>query len=107
MTKYPTVLIYTKKGNLLPYFQGKVSDIHPMNELTYKRQREYYTAEREIQLIALFRYDGAKCFCKIKCPVNPLPIKGEFECPSTGVVDHWLKANGWNFKQKLYPRMFE
>lgn len=105
MTKYTSVLIYTKKGNLMEYFEGKASNCP--SKVHYERAREYYAREREIQLIALFRYEGTKCFCKIKCPINPLPTKGEFECVSIGVVDHWLKGDGWSFKQKIYPRMFE
>lgn len=107
MTKYTNVCIYIKKTNLLDYFADKEADTYSMNRLTYDQRREYYAREREVQLIALFRYDGAKCFCKIKCPINPLPTKGEFECVSMAVVDRFLKRNGWGFKQKLYPRMFE
>lgn len=106
-TKYTCAIIFTKRGNLNAYlntdkvsyqrFSGKVSE-------TYK---EYCAREREIQLILLTRYDGDKHICRIKCPVSPLPVKGEFEVPSFPAIERYLVANGWTFKQKIYPRMFE
>lgn len=105
--KYTMAYIYTKKGNLIPYITGKVSSRPISSQAEADRILDYYKKEREIQLIALFRWEGSKCFCKIKCPVNPLPVKGEFEVPSTGPLFAFLKANGWSFKQKFYPRMFE
>ncbi len=113
MSKYPIVIIYTKKGDLLPYFNHKLaSALRDSGSMGYERIRTTYAKERDIQLIAMFRWEtdgqyGQKYFCKIKCPVNPLPIKGEFECPTIRTVDSWLKNAGWSFKQKLYPRMFE
>ncbi len=105
--KYTIACIYTKKGNLLPYLNtDKVScGMCGGNPSAYVKQR--YAEAREIQLIAMFRFDGNKVFCKIKCPVNPIPVKGEFEAPSVKVIDQFLKANGWSFEQKFYPRMFE
>ena len=101
MSKYTLVQIYTKKGNLLPWYHSQY------DRQTTMSHAEYYAKERDIQLIAMFRFEGNRCFCKIKCPVNPLPVKGEFEVPSTGAISHFLNANGWSFKQKFYPRMFE
>lgn len=105
-SKYTMVYIYTKKGNLLPYITGKMMrTVHTPEES--KRLCDYYAKEREIQLIALFRWKNGKVFCKIKCPINPLPVKGEFEVPSTGVLADFLVKEGWSFKQKIYPHMFE
>lgn len=108
-SKYTLACIYTKKGDLLPYLNtGKVlNENHPSPQTQADAMHRYYAQEREIQLIALFRWEGSKCFCKIKCPVNPLPIKGEFEAASMDVLDKFLKANGWSYKQKFYPRMFK
>ena len=104
--KYTVVKIYTKKTDLSAYISGKVAALYP-SDAAYKHMREHYAQEREIQLIALFRFEQGKCFCKIKCPISPLPVKGEFEAATTGALDRFLKANGWNFKQKFYPYMFE
>lgn len=106
--KYPCAIIFTKRDTMLPYLTHKVQDMRPpVSETHAQRIREYYAREREIQLIALFRFEGRKCLCKIKCPVNPLPIKGEFEVVSQAVLTDFLKANGWQFKERMNMRMFE
>ena len=104
--KYTLVNIYTKRSDLSDYLSARmVMEANSVEQA--KRMREYYAQEREVQLIAMFRWEHAKCFCKIKCPINTLPVKGEFEVPSTGVLDRFLKKDGWTFKQKLYPCMFK
>lgn len=108
MAKYSYVCIHTKKGTLLPYLTGKV--LCEQNINTRERMEaahKHYSREREIELVAMFRWENGKIFCKIKCPVNPLPVKGEFEVPSIGLLCNFLKENGWSFKQEVYPRMFE
>lgn len=105
-TKYTQAIIFTKRTSMSEYCTGKVTQ-HVTSTEAFNRMCEYYANEREVQLIALFRWEGRKCFCKIKCPINPLPVKGEFETPSEGVVGSFLHKNGWKFKQKFYPRMFE
>ena len=107
MAKYSCVYIFTKKGNLNDYLHTD-----KVGYLTYgfdipERVKAYYAQEREIQLMLMFRYESNRCFCKIKCPVNPLPVRGEFEVPSVSVLVQFLKVNGWSYKQKFYPRMFE
>lgn len=106
MSKYHLVHIYTTKGNLLSYFASKEGN-YTMSAKYIDLMRKRYEQEREIQLIALFRYEGNKCFCKIKCPVNPLPIKGEFEAPSINAIVAFLQKDGWQLKQKLSTYMFE
>ena len=108
MAEYSHAFILTKKGNLLPWWHSQ--DFCSMSATA----AEYYGRERDIELIAMFRYEpdretkcGHHTLCKIKCPVNPLPIKGEFEAPSREAVLHFLKANGWCLKQKLDLTMFE
>lgn len=116
--KYDRILIFTKKGNLLKYLQtekvaGMFSNHNSENTL------RYYGEEREIQLIACLRWENfpvstskgikqmPKCFCKIKCPVNPLPVKGEFELPSVNALYLFLKADGWELKQNIHSWMFQ
>lgn len=116
--QYNTVLIFTKKGNLLKFLQtdriaGRFSNPNSENV------QQHYGKEREIQLIACIRWEEfqvstskgyrqvSKCFCKIKCPVNPLPVKGEFEIPSIEVLHSFLKADGWELKQKIHSWMFQ
>jgi hypothetical protein len=116
--KYDRVLVYTKKGDLLDYlFTDKVicSYPHGVNETT----RDCYAREREIQLVVSARWEDfpvstrkgivqmTKCFCRIKCPVNPLPVKGEFEVPNLECLRRFLKANGWELKQDMGSGWFK
>ena len=104
MNTYPIAYIFTKKGNLIPYYDAKEKR---ENERLYR----YYEGERELQLILLVRFDVAgnreRTMCRIKCPVNPLPIKGEFEVVSVSLMIEFLTNLGWKWKEKLYQSMFE
>ena len=106
MSKYTQVIAYTKRSNLLPYAHSQGIN-HFISREAEERFFESYAREREVSLLAMFRWEGNKCFCRIKCPVNPLPVKGEFEAASPSAVCRFLVANGWAFKQKFNPRMFE
>ena len=107
-TKYTCAIIFTKKGNLLDYLHtDKVSYGNFQSSPIPERAKEYYAKEREIELVLLTRYEDGKMYCRIKCPVNPMPVKGEFEAPSYSAIYRFLRENGWNYKQKIYPRMFE
>ena len=68
--------------------------------------RERYSKDRDVQLILLVRHEDGKCICRIKCPINPLPIKGEFQCVSTGEMSKLLKSMGWTYKEKVRSGMF-
>ena len=110
--KYERVLVYTKKGNLLDYAcTDKV--MRSFSSANSASLKEFYGNERDIQLIAQIRwetngqYGKEKCICCIKCPVNPMPVKGEFELPSLDSLRMFLKANGWELKQDLYCGLFK
>ena len=93
---YHQAIIFTKRDNLVKYFWSKPS----------LSNQEYYAREREIQLILLVRYENEKCICRIKCPINPLPIKGEFQCVSTSEMSKLLTSMGWTYKAKYGIGMF-
>lgn len=97
--EYHTAIIYTKRDNLLNWYHGK-ADAPTGNQ-------GYYAKEREIQLILLVRHEEGKCICRIKCPINPLPIKGEFEAVSSAEVGRLLHELGWTFKEKFNLPMFK
>ncbi len=105
--KYTQILIFTKRTNLSEYFYSKAEYDRSVSAETICKMREYYAKERDVQLIALFRYEKGKCFCKIKCPINPLPVKGEFESPTMNAVSRFLIREGWAYKQKLNSGMFD
>lgn len=110
MAKYQQVYIFTKRTNMLPFMTAKTT-MHISSSEAYTRCREFYAREKYVQLICMFRWErttkGTKIFCKIKCPINPLPVKGEFEIPSISAIEQFLANNDWYFKQKFFPSMFE
>ena len=114
MSKYDVVYILTKKGNLTEYLNTYAAQVMLGGNIS-EQCKEYYAKEREISLIAKFRYETERtdrkrinhCYCKIQCPVNPLPIKGEFEAPCVTAVIDFLTENGWTVTQKAYSTMFE
>lgn len=105
---YHTAIIYTKHTNLLPWLDGQY------NIPRDSQVREYYSRNREVQLILLVRHEDIRiggdikhrCICRIKCPINPLPIKGEFECVSTGEMTKLLTSMGWKYKEKIHNSIF-
>lgn len=113
---YHTAIIYTKHTNLMPWLQSNYERFgtHGTTEQA-QRIREMYSKDRDVQLILLVRHEDVriggtikhKCICRIKCPINPLPIKGEFECVSTGEMSKLLKSMGWTYKEKVHSGMFK
>lgn len=110
--QYDRVLIYTKKGNLLSYMHtDKV--MRSCSNGNKERLEEYYGKERNIQLVAKLRWETngqrgkAKCICKILCPINPLPVEGEFTLPSLDALRMFLNADGWELKQDVCACLFK
>lgn len=103
---YDYAVIYTKRDNLLKWFSA--NDIfYAQGTDAYQRARAVYAKEREVRLILLVRFnEKGKPICRIKCPINPLPIKGEFEAPTVGAVSHTLETMGWTYKEKLPLGLF-
>ena len=104
---YHTAIIYTKHTNLMPWLQSNYTKFstHGTTE-EVQCIRAAYEKDRDVQLILLVRHEDGKCICRIKCPINPLPIKGEFQCVSTGEMSKLLKSMGWTYKEKVHSGMF-
>lgn len=105
--KYQVVMTYIKRTNLLDFFDHNVEECmslhghNPVFEAAQEKVRKIYEAERNVRLILMVRYDGARTFCKIKCPINPLPVTGEFEVPNIGALNNFLRNNGWTKHESL------
>lgn len=93
MNKYKYAIIFTKKGNLVPFYAFKFDGISPNCPAA--------TMEREVQCIMYYRWDNEGFHCLIKCPINPLPVKGEFTAPSLNVVKRWFLDNSWTHKATI------
>ena len=102
---YHTAIIYTKRDNLSKWLNSRYSKFRDAQEAA--RIRAEYATEREIQLILLVRHEEGKCICRIKCPINPLPIKGEFQCVSTSEMTRLLSSMGWTYKGKVHSAILK
>lgn len=107
---YHTAFIFTKRDNLLKWFEVNgykyAQGANMEYSEKYQKMEAMYAKEREIQLILLVRFENGKCICRIKCPINPLPIKGEFQCVSTSEMSKLLTSMGWTYKAKYGIGMF-
>lgn len=107
---YHQAIIFTKRDNLSKWFDANCSKFIVDGNMEYSehfvRAEKLYAQERDIQLILLVRFENGKCICRIKCPINPLPIKGEFQCVSTGEMGKLLTSMGWTYKAKYGIGMF-
>lgn len=104
---YHTAIIYTKHTNLMPWLQSNYTKFGTHGTAEQAQSvRAAYEKDRDVQLILLVRHEDGKCICRIKCPINPLPIKGEFQCVSTGEMSKLLKSMGWTYKEKVHSGMF-
>lgn len=88
MTQFITTFV--KRTNLLDYFEHR-------SELSESESaRERYGEERDVKLVITSTIrDDNRIFCRIQCSINPLPVKGEFEVPSSKALQRFLEAHGW------------
>lgn len=95
---YDQAIIYTKRDNLSKWFDANCSKFIVDGNVEYSERfisaEKHYAQERIVQLILLVRHENGKTICRIKCPINPLPIKGEFQCVSTSEMTKLLTSMG-------------
>ena len=103
--QYSRAFIFNKNTDLLPYFYAHYNDCK-INDEQYLRIKSTYERERFVQLILLIRYEGNKTIARIKCPINPMPVKGEFEVSSMNSLFHFMSQNGWVHRETLCLSMF-
>lgn len=96
---YDRVLTYTKRDTLSQWYCSFCGQP--------KKRESYYSEPRDIQLILLIRYENNKIYAKIKCPINPLPVRGEFEAPSLTAITDFLVNNDWTLKEDMNLHMFK
>ena len=99
--KYSRVLTFKKFTNLMSYAEAEAKRCNTsINRLPHLKA--YYEQDRDIILNVYFRWDEeGKHHCRIQCPINPLPVKGEFEVPSLDVLCRFLESNGWRMANCL------
>lgn len=102
---YHTAYIFTKHNNLSKWFNTNCANFIVDGNMKHSERfvsaKAYYAQERVVQLILLVRHEDGKCICRIKCPINPLPIKGEFVATTAADMGRLLISIGWNFSHKI------
>lgn len=106
--KYTQAMVFKKITNLTPYFEAQG---HPMPTpddyhatQAYQREAMRMAKTRPVELLLLVRYESDftdHVYCRIRCPINPMPVKGEFEAPSVSAVVKFLQAQGWHLDHKI------
>lgn len=93
MIKVTNIVQFKRHTNLLPYYDTQVATGRCVDT---EAMRSYYAKERDVTLMLIFgrTVDGTQV-AKIKCPINPLPIIGEFSYTNPqGMID-LIKGFGW------------
>lgn len=106
-TNYDVAMVFTKHTDMMSWFDGKFHNT-PSDcdkSVGFNQLKNSYARPRDVQLILLVRYDYTSnvghIYCRIKCPINPLPIKGEFEVASLNALVHLIEREGWKMQNKL------
>ena len=95
------VVTFVKRTNLMEF--QHLSHEHPDN----MGPIEYYQKERDVRLVVTERItEDGHIFCRINCPINPLPVKGEFEIPNWGALKRFLTSQGWKQHEVISDRFF-
>lgn len=97
-----SISTFTKHTDLTQYFDTNLTKCCSEHSVDYndagiQRLRRHYEREQKVTLYVLSRYEGGKFLCEIKCPINPLPVVGEFAAPSWTALRKSLEAYGWEF----------
>lgn len=85
--------------------QGTLAEFYKTNTYGERGHREeiFANMQRDVQLVLHCGVDDhANLVARIQCPVNPLPVKGDFHCHSFRVVQNFLLKSGWRLVAK-YP----
>ena len=98
---YTCAITFTKHTNLSRWFACTTRDFGEFNPERHELIRKHYAKKRDVSLILLIRYEKGKTICKIKCPINPLPIRGEFEAVSAHEIVRFLEDAGWTSKETI------
>ena len=98
--KYKFVRTFVKHTNLTEF--GKHCGIDCLSPAANEAMQKRYAKERDVTMRVFYRFEPdeahpghIRIMCKIKCPINPIPVRGEFETPNMAVLKRFLLAAGW------------
>lgn len=106
VVNYDMAIIFTKHTNLLQWFNHNYNS-RSLSDDQVNHAVEYYSKMQDVELVLLARHEDGHTYCKIKCPINPLPIRGEFDAISVASVTQFLQQDGWIKKQIVRANIFE
>lgn len=93
------VVTFIKRTDLTEF--QRHTNVHP----DLQAPNAYYTTKRDVRLVVTERItEDGRIFCRINCPINPLPVKGEFEIPTWGALSRFLKSQGWKQHEVIDSR---
>ena len=104
--EYSEALFFHKTTDLLAWFDANYHTRLHLDRTTgnFDRIRASYAPVRNVQLILLVKYPATgrpRPICKIRCPINPLPIHGEFEVVSLSEICRLLTSFGWSLDRRV------
>lgn len=103
--KYSRIITFSKFTNLMDFAQTKVNRSGKTVEELPAWEKKVYATNKDITLNVYVRYEDNHVYCKVQCPINPLPVKGEFEVPALYVLQNFLENNGWKeISDVIIPR---
>ena len=105
---------FVKYTNLSEYFDANLVKCCNEHGVDYikddagiKRLRLRYAQEQKVTLYVSSRREGGKLRCEIKCPINPLPVVGEFAAPCWAALQKSLEEHGWEFVNTVPGHLFK
>lgn len=118
--KYDCVMVFHKMTTLTDYFVanqhklvGHLDTSFPSHRERYQRIAERYLKEQPVRLLLLVRYEynpqtrKNNVFCRIRCPINPLPVEDEFKTPSVNALKSFLTQHGWTETEVIPAHMLD
>lgn len=88
-----STILFEKEANLLPFYETQVNRGR-WNESPAARCG--YSRNRTVTLVLAFGINEKGVpVANIRCPINPLPVKGWFEYASRSVLLEFLTGQGW------------
>lgn len=109
-TIYPYAMHFTKMDTLKEY--ASTDKFYDARGNVSQATKEHYDTPQIINLVVSYRWDisrehGRRLMCHINCPINPIPVKGEFQAPSLKALRKFLNKEGWHFQGYVETRLFE
>lgn len=105
---YQLAYVFSKYTDMLEYFdknEVRICGARMFEDLdTYLKRvdnvRKRFAQPRPVNLMLLVRFEHTtngdrRTICRIKCPINPMPIKGEFETNNLPDLIKFIKSLGW------------